>query len=90
MSNSVTPWTILCQASLSMRFTKQKYLPGVGSHSLLQEIFLAQGLNPGPLHCRQVLYHLSHQGSPNLGKPEYLRVVSSEGKGKAGLKLNRD
>ena len=37
---------------------------GVGSHSLLQGIFLTQGLNPGLLHCRQTLYHLSHQGSP--------------------------
>ena len=25
--------------------------------------FLIQGLNPGLLHCRQILYHLSHQGS---------------------------
>ena len=33
----------------------------VGSHSLLQGIFLIQGLNPGHLHCRQILYHLSHQ-----------------------------
>ena len=36
---------------------------GVGCHSLLQGIFLTQGWNPGLLHCRQVLYHLSHQGS---------------------------
>ena len=34
------------------------------SHSLLQGIFLTQGSNPGLLHCRQILYHLSHQGSP--------------------------
>ena len=27
---------------------------------------LIEGLNPGLLHCRQILYHLSHQGSPNL------------------------
>ena len=27
------------------------------------EIFLTQGLNPGLPHCRQTLYHLSHQGS---------------------------
>ena len=33
----------------------------MGSHSLLQWIFLTQGLNLGPLHCRQILYHLSHQ-----------------------------
>ena len=36
---------------------------GVGCHFLLQEIFLTQGLNPGLLHCRQSLYHLSHQGN---------------------------
>jgi len=34
----------------------------VGSHSLLQGIFPAQGSNPGLPHCRQILYHLSHQG----------------------------
>ena len=27
-------------------------------------IFLTQGSNPGLLHCKQILYHLSHQGSP--------------------------
>ena len=36
----------------------------VGSHALLQEIFPTQGSNPGLPHCRQILYHLSHQGSP--------------------------
>ena len=36
---------------------------GVGGHSLLQGIFPAQGLNPGLLHCRQILFCLSHQGS---------------------------
>ena len=36
---------------------------GVGCHSLLQGIFPTQGLNLGFLHCRQILYHLSHQGS---------------------------
>jgi len=38
---------------------------GVGGHALLQGIFLTQGLNPGLPHYRQILYHLSHQGSPN-------------------------
>ena len=37
---------------------------GVGCHFLLQGIFLAWGTNPGIPHCRQMLYHLSHQGSP--------------------------
>ena len=36
---------------------------GVGSLSLLQEIFKTQGLNRGLLHCRQILYQLSYQGS---------------------------
>ena len=35
---------------------------GVGSHFLLQGIFSTQGWNPGLLHCRQILYCLSHQG----------------------------
>ena len=36
---------------------------GVGNLSLLQGIFLTQGLNPGLPDCRQNLYQLSHQGS---------------------------
>ena len=36
---------------------------GVVCHALLQEIFPIQGSNPGLLHCRQILYHLSHEGS---------------------------
>ena len=39
---------------------------GVGWHSLLQGIFPTQGLNPGLLHCRQILYCLSHQESPTV------------------------
>ena len=36
---------------------------GVGSLSLLRGIFLPQKLNLGLLHCRQILYQLSYQGS---------------------------
>ena len=36
---------------------------GVGCHALLQGIFPTQESNPGLLHCRWTLYHLSHQGS---------------------------
>ena len=43
-----------------------RVLEWVGSHSLLQRIFPTQGLNPSLLHCRQILYRLSHQGSPSL------------------------
>ena len=35
---------------------------GVGCHAFLQRIFPTQGLNPGLLHCRWILYCLSHQG----------------------------
>jgi len=37
---------------------------GVGSLFLLQEIFLTQESNQGLLHFRQILYHVSSQGSP--------------------------
>ena len=36
---------------------------GVGCHPLLQWIFLTLGSNLGLLHCRQIPYGLSHQGS---------------------------
>ena len=37
---------------------------GVSSLSLLQGIFPNQGSNPGLPHCRQIIYQLSHKGSP--------------------------
>ena len=37
---------------------------GVGSLSLLRGIFPTQESNWGLLHCRQILYQLSYQGSP--------------------------
>ena len=42
----------------------RKAQTGVGSHSLLQGIFPTQGMNSGLLHCRQILYCLNHQKSP--------------------------
>ena len=39
---------------------------GVGSLSLLQGIFPAQGSNSGLPHCRRILYQLSHKGSPRI------------------------
>ena len=58
-----TPWPVACQAPLSMEFPGK--ITGVGSHSLLQGIFSTQASNLGLLHFRQILYHLSHQGSPS-------------------------
>ena len=39
---------------------------GVGSLSLLQGIFPTRRSNPGLLHCRQILYQLSHKRSPRI------------------------
>ena len=57
-----TPWTIAYQAPLSMERSRQEYwswlpFPSPGESNL-------QGSNLGFLRCRQMLYHLSHQGSP--------------------------
>ena len=37
---------------------------GVGCNALLQGTLPTQGLNPSLLHCRRIIYQLSHQGSP--------------------------
>ena len=37
---------------------------GVGNLSLLQQIFQNQESNQSLLHCSQILYQLSYQGSP--------------------------
>ena len=57
-----TPWTVAYQAPPFMEFSRQKY--GVGCHFLLLGIFPTQRSNPDLPHCRQILYHLRHQGSP--------------------------
>ena len=43
---------------------------GLGSLSLLQRFFLTQGLNWGLLHCRRILYQLSHLNQRILLQPE--------------------
>ena len=58
----VTPWSIAYQAPPSMEFSRQEYWSGL--HFLLQRIFPTQESNLGLLHCWQILYHLSYQGSP--------------------------
>ena len=59
-----TLWTVACQAPLSMGFSRQEYWSGLPCP--LQGIFPIQGWNPGLPHCRQILYHLSYQGSPGF------------------------
>ena len=60
MSNSLdctTQWTVAYQAPLSMGFSRKEYCSGLP--------FPSPGdlPHPGLPHCRQMLYHLSHQGS---------------------------
>ena len=54
----------LLSKGLSKVFSNTTVQNGVGSHSLFQGILPTQRLNLGLLHGRQILYHLSHQGSP--------------------------
>ena len=58
----VTPWAVACTRVLRPWDFLGKST-GVGCHFLLQGIFPTQGWNPDLLHCRQTLYHLSHQGN---------------------------
>ena len=59
---------------------------GVGSLSLLQEIFPTQELNWGILHCRWILFQLSYQGGWIMYKEEQvLSAVSMQEKKKSAL-----
>ena len=64
LCDPMEPARLLCPWNSSGKNT------GVGCHSFLQGIFLTQGSNWDLLHCRQILYHLSHQGSPESQLPQ--------------------
>ena len=84
MSNFLwPPWTVVRQALLSMEFSRLN--TGVGCHAFLQGIFPIQGSNPGLPHCRQILYHLSHQGNPWI--LEWVTYPFSRGLSDPGIKL---
>ena len=59
---------------------------GVGSLSLLQGLFPTQGSNPGLPHCREILYQLSYQGSPEKVKEAYNLITI---KSKKDLKMSK-
>ena len=63
MSNSLQPMDCSLPGSSVHRDFLGKNT-GVGSCSFLQGFFPTQGLNTGLQHCRWIIYHLSHQGSP--------------------------
>ena len=56
-------WKLLLCLTLYSPWNSPGQNTRVGSLSLLQGIFPNQGLNPGLLHCRQILYQLSQKGS---------------------------
>ena len=56
----MTPRTVACQAFLSMEFSRQEYWSGLPCP------YPGDLPHPGLPHGRQILYHLSHQGSPKL------------------------
>ena len=60
VSDSLQPSRLLCPWNSPGKKTR------VGCHFLLQGIFPTQGSKPGLTHCRQILYQLSHQGSPYI------------------------
>ena len=74
MPNYATPWTVARQAPLSKRILQARILKWV----VLQGIFLTQGSNPDLLHCRQILYRLSHQGSLSLIIQSLNKIISLE------------
>ena len=49
----------------------------MGNQFLLQGIFLIQGLNSGLLHCRWILYHLSHQEAQFIYSVQFSSVAPS-------------
>ena len=56
-------WTVAHQAPLSTGFPRQEYWSGLPFPS--PGVVPNPGTEPSLPHCRQVLYHLSHQGSPD-------------------------
>ena len=65
VSDSLRPHGLSPQGSSALGIFSGKDT-GVGCHVLLQGILPTQRSNPGLLHCRRILYHLSHQGRPRI------------------------
>ena len=60
----VTTQTVAHQSPLSMGFSRAEHWSGLPRPP--PGDLPNQELNPGLPHCRQILYHLSHQGSPGI------------------------
>ena len=71
-----TPWTIACQAPLSVGILQARILEGLAMPSS-RGIFPTQGSNPGLPRCRQILYRLSHQGSSIFQKSNFTPIKTN-------------
>ena len=56
----------VCNPGLYSPWNSPGQNTGVDNLSLCQGVLPIQRVNPGLLHCRQILYQLSHQGSPRI------------------------
>ena len=74
-----TPWTVAHHTPLSMGILQARILEWVAMPSSRGS---SQGSNPGLQHCRQILYHLSHQGSPQklYGLSQIILLVNNGAK----------
>ena len=61
-----------------MKYLKCDWLYNEMRCILFQGIFPTQGSNPGLLHCRQILYRLSHQRSPSLLRARPFEIKKPE------------
>ena len=92
----VKPKVLVSQSCLTLWDPMDCSQPSSSEHGILQArilewvaisfsggIFPIQGWNPGLPHCRQILYHLSHQGSPSTwyGGTEFSFVNKKEVQG---------
>ena len=83
----MTPWTVAVRLFFPWNFPWQN--TRVGCHFLLQGIFPTQGSNLSLLHCRQTLYHLSHQGN-DVFEWNYINILGFPGGagGKEALEIS--
>ena len=58
----------ICESGSSVHGDSPGKNTGVGCRVLFQGILPTWGSNSALPHCRRVLYHLSHQGSPRILK----------------------
>ena len=68
--DSAIPWTVAHQAPLSMELSRREYWSEVPFPS--PGDLPDPGVDSGLLHCRQILYCLSYQGSPDVVLPEVI------------------